>query len=253
MAQLPLALRLESHAVLETFVEGANAAGLAHAKALASGESGGAVWLCGPRGSGKSHVLQAACRTAGAAGRRAMYLPLGAPDVEPGLLAGLDALDVLALDDVPRAAGSPAWEAELFRALNEFQSRERALLMAGEAAPAAAGFALPDLASRAAGAAVYRLQPLADADLVEALHRHARHRGLWLDAAAARFLQSRLPREMGALVAWIERLDAASLAAQRRLTLPFVREILGRSASAPARQDEEQGELEERGEQHEAD
>ena len=37
----------------------------------------------------------------------------------------------------------------------------------------------------------------------------------------------RLPRDMASLCGWLERLDHASLAAQRRLTVPFVRDVLG--------------------------
>jgi DnaA family protein len=254
MAQLPLALHLATHAVFETFVGGGNGAALAHVEALASGTIGGAIWLSGSSGSGKSHVLQAACRAASRAGRRAMYLPLRAPEVGPELLAGLEELDFVALDDLTRAAGIADWETRLFQVLNGFQAGERGLLMAAEAVPSGMRFALPDLASRAAGAVVYRLQTLADADQVEALQRHARHRGLDLDAAAARFLQARLPRDMSVLCAWLERLDTASLAAQRRLTLPFVREVLGGGASAPpAARGEEQPELRQGREQDEAD
>jgi DnaA family protein len=284
MAQLPLALHLATHAAFETFVEARNGIALRHVEALAAGTSGGTIWLRGARGSGKSHVLQAACRSADRAGRRAMYLPLGAPDAAPALLADLDALDFLALDDLPRVAGDPVWEAGLFQVLNGFLSPERGLLMAAEVMPAAAGFALRDLASRAAGAVVYRLQALTDEDQIEALLTHARHRGLELDAAAARFLQTHLPRDMAVLYAWLERLDSESLAAQRRLTLPFVREVLAASgpaggageigrrlasdavvsedgspadptlrAPAAAAHDEEQAELGDRSEQHDGD
>ncbi|HEX5421236.1 MAG TPA: DnaA regulatory inactivator Hda [Gammaproteobacteria bacterium] len=224
--QLPLALRLASHAVLETFVVGANGAALAHLRVLARGEQDGAVWLAGPAGSGKSHALQAACREAGAAGKRAMYLPLRVPEAAPELLANLDAIDFLALDDIDRAAGIPAWEERLFEVLNSLASGRRALLIAAGLTPAATSFALPDLASRAAGAVLYRLQPLGEEDQIAALMQGARHRGLELDPAAARFLQSRVPRDMHALGEWLERLDAASLAAQRRVTVPFVRSLL---------------------------
>jgi DnaA family protein len=262
MPQLPLALHLASHASFHTFVGGGNGAALRHIEALAAGTTGGALWLRGAAGSGKSHVLQAACRAADRAGRRAMYLPLGALDAAPGLLAGLDALDFLALDDVPRVAGDPAWEPGLFRVLNEFQTGPRGLLMAAAVMPADAGFALRDLASRAAGAVVYRLQPLTDEEQIEALLQHARHRGLELERAAARFLHARLPRDMRVLCEWLERLDSASLAAQRRLTLPFVREMLGSggrtepklaAASGAAADDEEQRELGHRREQYDGD
>jgi DnaA family protein len=156
-----------------------------------------------------------------------MYLPLGAgADIGPELLADLDTLDFLALDQVGAVTGLPEWESRLFAVLNGFQSRERCLLMAADKAPAALGFALPDLASRAAGAVVYRLQPLGEKDQILALGLHARHRGLTLDAPAARFLQLRVARDMPALCEWLDRLDAASLAAQRRITVPFIREAL---------------------------
>ena len=228
LAQLALPLRLEEHAAFDTLVDGGNGAAFAHARALATAAAGGDVlWLWGGPGCGKSHVLQAACREADRAGKRAMYLPLGAgPDVGPQLLGGLDALDFLALDGLEDVAGRLEWEAGLFGVLDAFQGRERSLLMAAEKAPAAVGFALPDLASRAAGALVYRLHGLGERDQLRALTLHARRRGIELDEAAGRFLQSRVPRDMPALCAWLRRLDAESLAAKRRITIPFIRESL---------------------------
>ena len=228
LTQLALPLRLEEHAAFDSLVDGHNGAAFAHVRTLARAPAGGdLLWLWGARGCGKSHVLQAACREADRAGKRAMYLPFGdSPDVGPELLAGLDALDFLALDGLEDVAGRPEWEAGLFRVLNAFQSRERCLLMAAAGAPAAVGFALPDLASRAAGALVYRVHPLGEHDQLRALSLHARRRGIELDEAAGRFLQSRVPRDMHALCAWLRRLDTESLAAQRRITIPFIRESL---------------------------
>lgn len=231
--QLALPLRLEAHADFETLVDGVNGAAFTHVRTLTEAERGEVLWLWGARGSGKSHVLQAACRAADHAGKRAMYLPLGAGfELSPGSLADLDTLDFLALDQLECVPGSADWEAGLFAVLNGFQSRERSLLMAASNAPSALGFALPDLASRAAGAVVYRLHPLDEDDQVQALILHARRRGLVLDPAAARFLQSRVPRDMPALCGWLARLDTASLAAQRRITIPFIREAL--AADQPA-------------------
>src|SRR5690606_16419912 len=82
-------------------------------RALA-GSSSGLVWVWGGHGSGKSHLLQAACRAADAAGKRAMYLPLARADIVPEALAGLDALDFLAVDDIGDRAGRPEWERALF-------------------------------------------------------------------------------------------------------------------------------------------
>ena len=75
----------------------------------------------------------------------------------------------------------------------------------------------------------YRLAPLDDDDRAAALRLHAAARGLTLDAAAADFLLKRVAREMSVLTAWLARLDRASLTAQRRLTIPFIRELMERS------------------------
>src|SRR5690349_15763040 len=97
LAQLPLALAIEDHASFETFVGGGNSAAVEHVRTLAAGGRD-TVWLWGAPGSGKSHLLQAACRAATAADRRAMYVAM--PAVSPAILADLEQVDLLAIDDV---------------------------------------------------------------------------------------------------------------------------------------------------------
>ena len=224
MAQLPLALALEDCASFATFVGGSNAATIEHVRSLAGG-AGDTVWLWGAEGAGKSHLLQAACRAATAADRRAMYVAL--PASSPAILADLEQLDLLAIDDLHTIAGDLAWEQPLFVILNAFLSRSGALLLAATAPAAQCGFRLPDLQSRGAGAVTYRLAPLADTERVVALRLHAAARGLELDTAAAEFLMNRVARDMSVLTSWLARLDRASMSAQRRLTIPFIREHLG--------------------------
>ncbi len=223
MAQLPLALTLADHASFATFVAGDNDAAVHHVRAVAGG-AGETLWLWGAAGCGKSHLLQAACRAAAADGARAMYVALGT--AQPELLAGLESLDLLALDDVNAVAGQAAWEEPLFGILNEFLARRGGLLLAAAVSPAAARFELADLRSRAAGAVGYRLKALGDRERALAVRRHAEARGLELEPAAADYLLRRVDRDMRALTAWLDRLDRDSLVEQRRLTIPFIRERL---------------------------
>jgi DnaA family protein len=223
VAQLPLKLALPDYARFATFVAGGNGPAVEHARAVATA-GGDTLWLWGAAGCGKTHLLQAACRAATDAGRRAMYLSL--TDAEPDMLAGLETVELLALDGVQRAAGDGAWEAALFVVLNEFLQRRGGLLLASEVSASGAGFRLHDLASRAAGAVSYRLQALDDAGRAAALRRHAGARGIELEPAAADYLLKRVERGMPALTAWLERLDRESLAEQRRITIPFIRERL---------------------------
>lgn len=223
MAQLPLALALPDHASFATFVAGRNAVALEHVTRVAGGTPD-TLWLFGAPGSGRTHLLQAACRAAGEDGRRAMYVALDA--AEPALLADLDRVDVLALDGIDVAAGNSAWEGPVFAILDAFLARTGGLLLAADVPPLQCRFSLPDLASRAAGAITYRLAPLEDAERMLALQRHATARGLELEAAAADYLVRRVDRDMATLIGWLDRLDRASLSAQRRLTVPFIRERL---------------------------
>jgi DnaA family protein len=225
MGQLPLALALSNHARFETYVVGANAAAVAHIRSVAN-EGAAALWVSGPAASGKTHLLQAACRSATRSGRRAMYVSLEQHAAEPGLLAGLENVDLLALDGAERVAGDPEWERQLFVLFNELGARRGGLLLASRAVAGAAGFAMPDLASRAAGAVAYRLQPLTDADRLAALLAHAHARGLDLDRAAAEYLLHRVDRDIVGLTRWLDRLDRASLIEQRKLTIPFIRALL---------------------------
>jgi DnaA family protein len=226
LAQLPLALTLADHASFDTFVAGANATAIEHVRALAQGAAE-TVWLWGGAGVGKSHLLQAACRAATAEGRRAMYVAL--PAASPAILADLEHVDLLAIDDVHAVGGDVAWEQALFVILNAYSSRSGALLLGASAPAAQSGFKLADLASRGAGAVTYRLAPLDDAERAVALQLHAAARGLTLDAAAADYLLKRVTRDMAALSAWLARLDRASLTEQRRLTIPFIRDLVARS------------------------
>jgi DnaA family protein len=226
-AQLPLALQLQPPAVFDTFVTGRNGALLAHLKAAANGRRHELIWLAGAAGTGKTHLLQAACRAADDSAKRVMYLNLAAaPAASPALLDSLGQMDFLALDGLDAGLGHAAWERALFSVLNDFQLGDGVLLLAARQSPAAAGFQLPDLRSRAAGAVLYRVQALEEPAVLEALLLHARFRGLKFDTAAAQFLLSHVRRDMAALCTYLDRLDRASLIEKRKVTIPFIREIL---------------------------
>ncbi|MGI9259716.1 MAG: DnaA regulatory inactivator Hda [Gammaproteobacteria bacterium] len=224
MAQLPLPLAVGRHYRFENFVVGRNAEAVTRLQSLSTDRDPATIWLSGPGGSGKTHLLQAAtaCATDGA-----MYVPLRiAGSSGPQVLEGLDALALLALDDVDAVAGHDDWERALFDLFNRTQSAGGRLIFAARNPPAHGGFSLPDLASRVASAVVYRLTSLDDEESLEALQRHARSRGLELPEPAARYLLTRITRDMAAICRWLDELDAASLAAQRKLTVPFIRDAL---------------------------
>ena len=225
MAQLPLALKLQPHASLESLVVGPNGVAIEHVNAVALGKRRESVWLYGPPNTGKSHLLAAACRVAGDASLRPIYLPLD-PTGDPAMLSELEGMDLIALDDVHRVAGQPAWEAALFSVFNARLQRG-GLVVAANSAPRECGLELADLISRAGAAAIYRLDFLGDDELQAAVIGHATRRGLSLESPEATYLLQRFSRDLGELTACLDRIDRYSLAAQRRITIPLLREVLG--------------------------
>jgi DnaA-homolog protein len=228
MRQLPLAVRLRDVAVFDTFEPGPNGAIVELLRDPAAASP--AAWVWGAEGSGKSHLLQAAC----AAAVRAAYLPAaGILEAGPAVLEGWEDRALVCLDDIDRLAGRDDWERAVFALFNRLWEHGGCLVVSARASPAATPLVLPDLRSRLAWGGVYRLEPLSDEDRVAALRRRAHFRGFDLPVDAARFLLRRLPRDMRELCGWLDKLDVASLAAARRLTLPFVRDVIEAQASEP--------------------
>lgn len=226
MRQLPLGVRLADRALFESFLPARNAEALAHARAVARGEVRGVTWVCGPPGAGKSHLLQAICAAAGAR-VRAGYLPLAqVASLGAAVLDGLAQLGCLCVDDLERVVGESEWERALFALLREIEESGGALVVAAREPPALLKWSLPDLGSRFAAGAVLALRALDEAEQHAALELRARLRGLELPAETWQWLRRRYPRDMRRLYELLDTLDEAALAAQRRLTVPFIRDVL---------------------------
>lgn len=232
-AQLPLALRWPRRQRFEHFHAGAhNAAALAAVQALASEPGAPWVYLHGPAGSGRSHLLLAAAQAASSAGRRVQYLPLATLADRAAALRGIAGSEWLALDDLGAIAGQGEAEHALFDLYNQTRAEGGALLFAASAGPTELGIGLPDLRSRLGACTQFALKPLDDLERRQVLRAQAAARGIELDDTVLDWLFARYARDLGALLDLLDRLDRASLAAQRRITVPFLRGFL-REGDAP--------------------
>jgi DnaA family protein len=229
MRQLVLAVRLPDSAVFDAFHPGPNGEAVEYLRHVTARGTPGA-WLWGPAAVGKTHLLQAACGSVvGAA-----YLPADELAARgPAALEGWEDRPLVCLDDLQRLAGDPAWELALFSLVNGLGEHGGKWLAAAAASPSASGIRLPDLVSRLSWGTAFRLEPLDEEERIAALRLRARHRGLELPPETARYLMRRLPRDMRALCDWLDRLDVASLAAQKRLTVPFVRDVIAGAEEGP--------------------
>ena len=123
--------------------------------------------------------------------------------------------------------GNAEWEVAIFDLINRVRETGRTLLiMSADQSPVNLPVQLPDLASRLTWGEVYQLAPLNDKQKIDVLQKAAYQRGIELPDETANFLFKRLERDMKTLFNALEKLDQASLQAQRKLTIPFVKEIL---------------------------
>ena len=224
--QLPLVLRYPPDPRFENFICAPDGA-LAQLRALAIGSNQDWIYLAGIAGTGKTHLALAVCAAAEQAGRTPAYFPLAAARGRLNeALESLEGREVIALDGLEAIAGQREDEVALFDFHNRARAAGVALLYTARATPATLGLVLPDLRSRLSQCGRIPLAPLDDAGRGTVLRERAIRRGLAVDEAAIDWLLTRTGRDLGGLLALLEQLDRESLAAKRRITVPFLKRVL---------------------------
>ncbi len=228
--QLPLVFEPRDVFSFETLVAGSNALANGIAQQCGLGEGEQQVYIWSAAGQGKSHLMQAVCRLAAQQQRSLCYLPAAEIIEQPvSILDDLEQLDLVCIDDVDLMAGASAWEEALFHLINRMRGHHRSLLLSASLSPEALSVALPDLRSRLLWGPVFQLQPLTDDEKYQALRIRAHQRGLELPQNVFEYLLRHYPRDLFGLFERLEKLDVASMAMQRKLTVPFVKSVLGAS------------------------
>ncbi len=221
--QLPLRISLQDSATFDNFYSAGNAA-LIH---VLQHDSEAFVYLWGKEGTGKSHLLQAACHQAASQNQPAVYLPVPElVNLDAEMLAGLESMALVCIDDIQAVANKPHWQTALFHLYNRVRETGSRLIVSGNAAPPALEFSLQDLTSRLGWGPVFQLLAMEDEDKISALQMRAKGRGMDLPHEVASYLLRHTSRDWRDLFILLERLDTASLSAQRKLTIPFVKELI---------------------------
>jgi DnaA family protein len=224
---LPLALRFPPDQRFDTF-HTRDPVVLAPLRDAARRPDGQRLYVAGPRSVGKTHLLLAVCAEAEAQGWRPGFLPLaGATGRLQEALEALHEHDLVALDSIEAIAGDRAAEVALFDFHNRAHDAGTCVVYAGRDWPDGLGLGLPDLRSRLGQCVRIALPALDDDGRAEVLRLRAARRGLQMDQAAIDWLLRRAGRDLSSLTATFDRIDRAALAAQRRVTVPFLRQLLG--------------------------
>jgi len=226
-AQIPLSLGFTARSTFDQFWPGGNEELVQCLRCIAEGHGERFLFLWGHNGCGRSHLLQATSHLAHESGKHVSYLPMGSLlNYGPELLDGLEEQDLVCIDDIDRVLGEASYEHSLFRLYNQLRERQRALLVSAARPPKDLSTHLPDLGSRLSWGLVFRVRPLNDQDTLAAIDLYARELGLELPPQVGRFLLSHCRRDFASLQRILEDLDRATLAAKRKLTVPFVKNFL---------------------------
>jgi DnaA family protein len=216
-AQLPLAVQLRDTASFESFFAGANDEAVAALRTMSA-----PVLLYGAPRSGRTHLLQAACRVHGGA-----YLPLTElATLGPSLLDGYAETPALFIDDVDAVSDDEAWCTALIRVIDHLRSHGHPYALSAAAAPDRLHIARTDLRTRLTQCTVIGLRPLDDDQRRALLQLRAQLRGLRLPDDVARWLLTTRARDTGSLIEAIEILDRETLTRKRRLTLALAQAVL---------------------------
>ncbi len=225
--QLTLAgIRLQDNATFENFYAKQNQQVFAFLHDLFLSDEN-YTYLWGNTGAGCSHLLQASCHNAHDLNKQAMYLPLKEfIHLTPDVFENLEIMDLVAIDDIQCVAGKANWEEALFHLFNRLRANKCYLIIGANTPPNSLNILLPDLLSRLTWGITFKLNGLIDDDKVAALCMRATHRGMHMPEEVANYLLRHYSRTTSHLFTALDKLDLASLAQQRKLTIPFVKQVL---------------------------
>ena len=185
------------------------------------------TYLFGASGSGKTHLLHASCTYAEQKGLSSLCLSFSdLTEFSVDVLDGLESIDVICLDDIQYIAEDEEWQREVFDLYNRVSEQNKRLIIAGNKDIQSLGITLPDLVSRLSWGYVVQPKMLDDNEKLLVLQYRARQRGIFLSDDVAKYLLNHLSREMKSLIISLDTLDKASIIAQRKITIPFIKETL---------------------------
>lgn len=225
--QLPLHFEFRANQTFNDFFPGTNREIVTHLQRCVAGLGEQQIFLWGKSGLGKTHLLQACCHQAQQQNIRSFYFDLAHAELpDPAILDGLDEYDVVCFDNIECITGNADWEMAFFNFFNRHRDRGHKLIVSSCAAPNDLAIRLPDLKTRLNWGLALKIQPLTDSDRIAALIFKADQMGFEIAPQTGRFLLTHYDRDLAGLWALLEKLDKASLAAKRKLTVPFLKQIL---------------------------
>jgi DnaA-homolog protein len=228
--QIPIKFEFWANQTFSDFFPANNGEIINHLKKTTNGRGEPFIFIWGDTGQGKTHLLLACCQEAYNLGVSSFFFDLADPtgNSTPEILSGLENFELVCFDNIQAIIGKPDWEIAFFSFFNQHRDQQHRLILTAQNAPNSLAFSLPDLSTRINWGLSLKINTLSDEEKLELIAHKAQQMGTEIAPSAARFLLNHYDRSLTTIWTALDKLDTASLAAKRKLTLPFLKEILGK-------------------------
>lgn len=224
--QFPVQFEFQSNQHFSNYYPGDNTEVVKHLQTICSSQEL-QTYLWGEAGTGKTHLLQATVQTANTHGLTSFYLSLDSTALpDPSIVDGLENLDIVCLDNVEQISENEEWEQALFNFYNLHRDGNKKLIISASCPPKFLAIQLPDLKTRMSWGITFKLKPLTDEQQLQALIHKAYDLGFNIPANVGRFLMVHYARDLPTIWSMLDKIDHATLSAKRKLTIPFLKQIM---------------------------
>lgn len=226
-AQLPIQFEFNIQQTFTNYYPGPNQEVVAHLTNNIINPNEQLIFLWGSPGTGKTHLLNASCQLAHEHFQNCFIYSF-TTEILPStkLLEDLEHLELVCFDNIDRIAGNREWEQAFFYFFNRHRDKDHQLLLSSSTPPQYLTIALMDLKTRLNWGLTLNLIELTDLDSLAALNFKADSMGVKISPEVGRFLITHYARDLPSLWALLAAADQASLAAKRRLTIPFLKQLI---------------------------
>jgi len=227
LSQIPLQFGNVQINDLASFLPGENQNLLNLLSVIANNKSTHCLYLWGSSGTGKTHLLQAVCKQTNELNLHVAYIPLKQhKELSPEMLHNLGELDLVCIDDLECIAGQIEWQQGLTWLYSELRDNQHSLIISANISPTNITIEVDDLKSRLSWDQVCQIKSPNDELKIAILKQKAEARSFELGDDVIEFLIRRVDRNLGALMKILDEIDHASLVAKRKITVPFVKELI---------------------------
>jgi DnaA family protein len=224
--QFPVQFEFQSTENFDAFYSGINAEVVTHLQRICISHEV-QIFLWGEEGSGKSHLLKAACQKANNLKKTAFYFSLEADNLPPpSMLHGLESLDLVCFDNIEQIAGNSDWEKAFFNFFNTHRENNKLLILSASCPPKYLAMQLPDLKTRMSWGLTLKLKPLSNEQRLNALIYKADALGFEISPNVGKFLLLHYASDLPSIWRLLNKMERATLVAQRKLTVPFLKQIM---------------------------